>query len=97
MRGPDNKGPPVEVIKGFLSWERRTLEREFFVLVDPVSGNGDRHDVAIVGSRADLADYQVLWNGWDPNSTWALCGGVIRGLRARRCQPANKVKLSPLR
>jgi hypothetical protein len=45
--------------------------------VDPVSWDGDRHDVSTAGERVDLADYEVLWNGGDPNSAWALDSGVV--------------------
>ena len=45
--------------------------------MDPIAWDGDRHDVSIAGEGADLADYEVLWNGRDPDSAWTMDGGVV--------------------
>jgi hypothetical protein len=45
--------------------------------VDPVSWDGDRRDVPIAGEGVDLADYEVLWDGRNPNAAWALDGPVV--------------------
>lgn len=68
MRGFGKICSAVEMIEDLLPWERRFLERQFFILVDPVPRDGDRRDLSIVSERAYLADYQVLWDGRNPNS-----------------------------
>ena len=45
--------------------------------MDPVSWDGDRHNASIAGESVNLADYEVLWDYGNPNSAWALDGGVI--------------------
>jgi len=69
--------PAVAEVKDLFSWERRSFERKFFILVDPVSWDGDRRNVSIVGESVDLADYEVLWDGGNPDSARALDGGVV--------------------
>ena len=78
MGGLNEVSSAVAEVKDFLSWGRRTLERKLFVLVDPVSWDGDRGDVPIAGESVDLADYEVFWDCGNPNSARALDSGVVR-------------------
>jgi len=84
----------MAVIDDLLSWGGRTFERQFFILVDPVPRNGDRRDVSVTGERADLADYEILWNGRNPDSSWALDIGVVWSGWGGNPNPANEVRVS---
>ena len=69
--------PAVAQVKDLFSWERRSFERKLFILVDPVSWDGDRRNVSIAGESVDLADYEVLRDGRNPDSARALDGGMV--------------------
>jgi len=58
--------------------------------VDPVSWDRDRRDVSTAGEGTDLADYEVLWNGRDPNPTWTLDSGVVWVWWVGDTSPAKK-------
>ena len=73
----DDVPSAMEVTNDLLPWGWRTFERQFFVLVDPVAWDRDRLDVSITSEGTNLADYEVLWNGRNPDSAWALDGGVV--------------------
>lgn len=45
--------------------------------MDPVPWDGDRRDVSIAGESIDLANYEILWDGGNPNSARALDGSVV--------------------
>lgn len=45
--------------------------------MDPVPWDGDRRNVSIPGYLADLADYEIAWNGRNPNSAWTLDRGMV--------------------
>ena len=57
--------------------------------MDPVSWDGDRRDVSIAGECVDLPDYEVLWNGRNPNSAWALDSAVVWVRWAGNTDPIN--------
>jgi len=69
--------PAMAEVKDLFSWEWRTFERKSLILVDPVSWDGDRRNVSIASESVDLADYEVLWDGVNPDSARALDSGVV--------------------
>jgi hypothetical protein len=92
MRSLGNIPSTVEMIKDLLAWRRRTFEGEIFVLVDPVSRDGDRPDVSIASECADFADYEILWNGRNPKSAGTLNRCVVWERRPRKPNPMNEVR-----
>ena len=89
-----NVCPAVKVIEDLLSRERRSFQREICVLMDPVPWDGDRRDVSIPGYHTDLADYEVVWNGRNPNSAWTLDRGMVWPRWGRKSDPVKRSAFS---
>ena len=92
MSSFDNVSSTVEEIKDLFSRRRRDFEGKTFVLVDPVSRDGDRCDVSIACERTDLTDYEVLRNGRNPNASWPLDCSMIWERRTGKPYPVGTVR-----
>jgi len=57
--------------------------------MDPVSWDGNRRDVSIASESVNLADYEVLWNGRNPNSARTVDGSVVWAGWAGDADPIN--------
>jgi len=57
--------------------------------MDPVSWDGNRRDVSIAGESVNLADYEVLSNGRNPNSAWTVDGSVVWARWTGDADPIN--------
>ena len=89
MRSFKGISSAMEEVEDFLSRGRGTFKRQLFVLVDPVPRDGDRRNLSIASESTDFAHYKGLWDCGNPNSAWALDGGVVWVRRRRDTHPVN--------